>query len=70
MACITVFAPTMTMATTQFERVISHEAADRRTSGQTFELSRERSLRMNWVVVTGENGSRLLRAQWLPADES
>jgi len=70
MACITVFAPITTMATTHFERVISYGAADRRTSEQTFGTSRERSLRMNWVVVTGENGSRHLHAQWLPADDS
>jgi hypothetical protein len=70
MACITVFAPITTMATTHFERVISYEAADQRSSEQAFGMSRGRSLRMNWVVVTGEHGSRRLCTQWLPADDS
>jgi hypothetical protein len=27
-------------------------------------------LRMNWVVVTGKNGSRVLRMQWAVADRT
>jgi len=26
-------------------------------------------MRMNWVVVIGNNGSRLLRMQWLPNED-
>ena len=65
MACMTIFAPAMAMATTQLARVIRYEAPDAWFSEQSAD---RRSLRMNWVVVTDDNGGRRLRAQWLPAD--
>jgi hypothetical protein len=65
MACMTVCAPAMAMATTQLARVVRYEAADAWYSEPSMD---RRSLRLNWVVVTGNNGGRQLRAQWLPAD--
>jgi hypothetical protein len=61
MACITLFAPTMAMATTPFARVIRCEASAPWHSEQNAE---SQPLRMNWVVVTGKNGNRRLRMQW------
>jgi hypothetical protein len=61
MACMTMFAPTMAMATTQLTRAIGYEETWR------MEVNSERSsLRMNWVVVTDENGNRKLTMQWAP----
>lgn len=61
MACITMFTPTMAMATTQFKRETVHEVF----APIHFERKIEqRSPRMNWVVVTDNNGSRHLRMQW------
>jgi hypothetical protein len=60
MACIT-FATPLTMATTQLARVISYEVSNPRQE----QNSERQPLRMNWVVVTGSNGSRALRMQWL-----
>jgi hypothetical protein len=58
MACITLFAQPMAMATTQLARVIHNE--DVFTC--PWEDSVERSpLRMSWVVVTDKNGNRQLR---------
>lgn len=51
----------MTMATTQLARVISYEVSAPRKERNT----ERQPLRMNWVVVTGENGSRVLRMQWM-----
>jgi hypothetical protein len=60
MACITLLAQPVAMATTQFARVIGYEV-----SAPWQEQNTERQpLRMNWVVVTGKNGSRVLRTQW------
>jgi len=64
MACMTLFAQPMAMETTQLAPVIPYEV-----SAPWQEQSSERQpLRMNWVVVTGKDGSRSLRAQWV-ADE-
>jgi hypothetical protein len=61
MACITLLAQPMAMATTQLARVIRYEV-----SAPWQEQNTERQpLRMNWVVVTGKNGSRALRMQWV-----
>ncbi len=61
MACITFMAPPVAMATTQLARVI-----DFKLSAPQQQLRAERQpLRMNWVVVTGSNGSRVLRMQWI-----
>jgi hypothetical protein len=51
----------MAMATTQLARVIRCDV-----SAPWQEQNTERQpLRMNWVVVTGKNGSRALRMQWV-----
>jgi len=60
MACM--LAQPATMATTQLAREISYEVS----TPCPWTLNTERQpLRMNWVVVTGKNGSRQLRMQWL-----
>jgi len=61
MACITFFALPVAMATTRFPRVIRYEVSLPLQSEQNIE---QQPLRMNWVVVTGKNGSRRLRMQW------
>ena len=66
MACITLFAQPMAMATTQLARVIHNE--DVLTS--PWEGSVERSpLRMSWVVVTDGSGNRTLQIQWTPPEK-
>jgi len=66
MACITLFAQPMAMATTQLARVIHNE--DVFTC--TWEGSVERSpLRMSWVVVTDTDGHRQLRMRWASAED-
>jgi hypothetical protein len=64
MACMTLFAPPMTMATTKLARVIyCEDAADWK-----FESSVERNpISMSWVVVTDNDGSRSLQMQWKPS---
>jgi len=60
MACMTLLAPPVAMATTRLTRIIGYELSAPRQ-----ELNTERQpLRMNWVVVTGRNGTRVLRMQW------
>jgi hypothetical protein len=67
MACMTLFAQPMAMATTQFTRVISCESADL----WHFDSSTaNKTLRMNWVVVTDSNGARQLRMQWTSSEEN
>jgi hypothetical protein len=61
MACITLFAQPMAMATTEFARVVQREDA----STWQMEPHVDRApLRMSWVVVTDSNGNRQLRMQW------
>ena len=64
MACLTLFAPSMAMATTQLTHTIQQEAISPwRTSARM-----ERSpLRMSWVVATDSDGNRQLRMQWASA---
>ena len=63
MACITLLAPSVAMATTQFTHAIQYEVA-----APWQEQNTERQpLRMNWVVVTDKNGSRSLRMRWTAA---
>jgi hypothetical protein len=61
MACITLMAPTVAMATTPFTRVIGYQLSAPQQQPKT----ERQPLRMNWVVVTGSNGSRVLRMQWV-----
>jgi hypothetical protein len=65
MACIT-FALPVAMATTQFAPVIRYEISAPWHSEQPTE---RQPLRMNWVVVTGKNGSRKLRMQWVAVED-
>ncbi|MFZ0201496.1 MAG: hypothetical protein WB523_21480 [Candidatus Sulfotelmatobacter sp.] len=61
MACMTLFAPQVAMATTQLSRVIRYEQFVPR---QLEQYTEQQPLRMNWVVVTDRNGSRRLRMRW------
>jgi UDP-N-acetylmuramoylalanine-D-glutamate ligase len=63
MACVTMLAPSLAMATTQLVR-----EAVREVSPVHSETNSERhSLRLNWVVVTGSNGY-LLCSYWTTED--
>lgn len=64
MACITLISP-VAMATTQLERAIRYEAS---ASGQV-QSTEWQPLRMNWVVVTGKDGSRKVSMQWAPVED-
>jgi len=61
MACMTLFAPPMAMATTQLARVVQYESASTWQLESTVERD---SLRMNWVVVTDSDGKQQLRMRW------
>jgi hypothetical protein len=56
----------MAMATTQLARVIHHEDA---FSWQVKPKTEHKSLRMNWVVVTDEQGRRQLRMHWVAVED-
>jgi hypothetical protein len=66
MACITLFALPLAMATTQLARAIHHE--DALTSPWISNVERK-SLSMSWVVVTDNNGNRQLQIQWTPSED-
>jgi len=61
MACMTLVAPSVTMATTQLARVVRCEPAVPAQYGGTTEHT---PLRMSWVVVTGKDGAARLRMRW------
>jgi len=61
MACMTLFAPPLAMATTQLTHAIPCESA---APWQFQENSDRNTLRMSWVVVTDGSGARRLRMQW------
>jgi hypothetical protein len=65
MACITLIARPMAMATTQLARAIRYEV----TVTQQLHNIERLPLRMNWVVVTGKDGTRALRMHWAPVDD-
>ena len=65
MACITL-APAMAMATTQLTRATGYEVSAPWQHEQHME---RQPLRMNWVVVTDNNGSRSLRMQWIAVED-
>jgi len=67
MACITLLAQPMAVATTKFARAIHYEDACTRQSESNVERN---TLRMNWVVVTDSTGQQRLRMRWTPADGS
>lgn len=61
MACITLFAQPLAMATTQLARVVRYEEA----SNLHLESKMERApLHMSWVVVTDSDGKARLRMSW------
>ena len=61
MACMTLTAQPLAMATTQLARVVDYECA----STWQPEMAVERTpLRMSWVVVTDDDGKEQLRMRW------
>jgi len=62
MCCITLIAPTITMATTQLIR----EACFGNCRVQAHEAN-VNAPRMNWVVVTDEEQNRRMQMQWKPS---
>jgi len=64
MACITLFAQPLAMATTQLTRAVHYEVAPNPQLERTVE---RKSLSMSWVVVTDSNGNRKLQIQWTPS---
>jgi hypothetical protein len=65
MTCMTLFVQPMAMATTQLACNIHHECA---FSWRMEPKAEYKSLRMSWVVVTGERGERHLRMQWVAVE--
>jgi hypothetical protein len=65
MACMTLLASPMAMATTQFARVFRYEES----APWPEQYTGRQPLRMNWVVVTGRNRSRVLRMQWAEGED-
>jgi hypothetical protein len=65
MACMTLLATPVAMATTQLARVIRYEVS---APWQQQNPDRQ-PLRMNWVVVTGKNGRRTLRMRWTAVED-
>ena len=61
MACIAVLANPLAMTTTHFTRAICREENFR---WQPEIPTDSRPLRMNWVVVVDNSGSRHLRMNW------
>jgi len=66
MACITLFAQPMAMATTQLARAIHYEES---SISQSVSNVERKSLSMSWVVVTDKNGNRKLQIQWAPSEK-
>jgi hypothetical protein len=62
MAGMTLFAQPMAMATTQLASAIQGEE---NLSWRLEPKTEHNSLRMNWVVVTDEEGKRQLRMRWV-----
>ncbi len=63
MVCMSPLTTPVAMATTQLTREIRYQLP---ALGQE-QNTEAQPLRMNWVVVTGRNGRRSLRMQWLRA---
>jgi len=64
MACITLLAQPLAMATTQLVRAIPRDDA---FTWQQESNAERNGLRMSWVVVTDQQGNRQLRMQWASA---
>ena len=65
MACITLLAQPMAMATTLLVSAVQREE---NFSERVEPNVEHNSLRMSWVVVTDENGERQLRMRWVKQD--
>ena len=61
MSCMTLTAQEITMTTTQFTRTVGYESC---MPVEEIFAPEYRRLRMNWVVVTDENGNRRLQMGW------
>ena len=61
MSCMTLTAQDITMTTTQFARDVCYEGY---MAAEELFIPQHQPLRMNWVVVTDENGSRRLQIDW------
>jgi hypothetical protein len=61
MACMTLTAQTLAMATTELTRVAHEECAPTWQLENTVEHT---PLRMSWVVVTDSDGKAQLRMRW------
>lgn len=61
MSCMVLAAPEITMATTLFMRAACYENCSPLV--EQFPVQHQ-PLRMNWVVVTDENGNRRLQVDW------
>ena len=65
MTCVVAFAESTAMATTQLARGIQcHAIQCQDAASWQLESTRERKPRMTWVVVTDNDGGRLLRILW------
>jgi len=64
MACMTLFAQPLAMATTRLAGVVHYQDA---SSWHLEGNAEHNSLRMSWVVVTDKYGNRQLRMQWMPS---
>lgn len=51
----------ITMATTQFMPTVSQESS---LPAEEYFITEHQPLRMNWVVVTDDNGNRRLEMAW------
>ena len=67
MACITL--QPMAMATTQLTRAIRYQAPAPAHQPEHQQEKDRQPLRMNWVVVTGKDGSRKLSLQWATVED-
>jgi len=61
MSCMTLTAQDVTMTTTQFTRAVCYASS---MPVEELFVPPYQPLRMNWVVVTDENGNRRLQMGW------
>ena len=65
MTCMTVFAASTAMATTQLARVSQPSVIENQAANSwQLEGCGERNPRMSWVVATEQDGRRQLRILW------
>jgi hypothetical protein len=66
MACITLFAQPVAMATTQLTRITRYEDT---STWQLRSVSECNPLRMSWAVVTDNSGNRKLQMRWATSED-